>query len=183
MAALKPRKPKPTDDQIEAEALAKRDDPAAWETLPFVPASESPRPGWMLRNRHLELAAKFHVLSVLHRLGVEANLSLAQPDNVDIAIIGKAGLAITIDVKTVGEGTREWLVEPFSARKHHYVVVVEFSSRKGSAVAHPHAYVVASEALQKLVSRRKLKTISLDVLSGELAALEAWQLITSEQAA
>jgi len=31
--------------------------------------------------------------------------------------------------------------------------------------------------------KRKLKTISLDVLSGELAALEAWQLITSEQAA
>ena len=136
----------------------------------------------MLRSKHLELAAKFHVLSVLHRLGVEANLALGQPDNVDIAILGKPGLAITIDVKTV-EGSREWLVEQFSARKHHYVVVVEFASQKESVVSQPRAYVVASEALQKLISRKKLKAISFDVLSDELAALEAWQLITSEQAA
>lgn len=172
-----------TDDQIEADVLARLDDPSAWEALPFVPPSRSPRPDWMLRNKHLELAAKFHVLSVLHHLGVEANLSLAQPDSVDIAILGKAGLSITIDVKTVVEGSREWLVDQFSARKHHYVAVVAFSSQKGSVVAQPHTYVVASEALQKLVSRRNLKAIPLDVLRQDLAALEAWQLIVSAQAA
>jgi len=41
---MKSRKPRPTDDQIEAEVLAKRGDPSAWEPLPFVPASTSPRP-------------------------------------------------------------------------------------------------------------------------------------------
>ncbi|HEV7919945.1 MAG TPA: hypothetical protein VGR02_04045 [Thermoanaerobaculia bacterium] len=179
---MKSRKQKATDEQIEAEMLAKRGDPSAWKALPFVPASASPRPAWMLRSKHLELAAKFHVLSVLHRLDIEANLALGQPDNVDIAILGKAGLAITIDVKTI-EGSREWLVEPFSVRKHHYVVVVEFPPQKDTVVAQPRAYIVASETLRKLVVRKKLKAIPLDFLSDELAALEAWQLISAEQAA
>ncbi len=179
---MRSRKVKPTDDEIEAEVLAKRGDPSAWEVLPFVPASASPRPAWMLRNKHLELAAQFHVLSVLHRLGVEANLALAQPDSVDITVLGKAGQAITIDVKTV-KGTGKWFVDQFRARKHHYVVIVQFPSDGESAASQLQVYVIASEALQKYLSRRKLKAISLDVLASELAALEAWQLIVSEQAA
>jgi len=176
------RKPRFTDDQIEAEVLAKLDDSSAWEPLPFVPPSNSPRPAWMLRTKHLELAAKFHVLSVLHRLGIEANLVLAQPDNVDIAVLGKAGVAITIDVKTV-EGGREWIIDEFSARKHHFVIVVEFAPSTEPVSEHPRAYVVPSMALRKLVSRRKLTAISLDLLDEELAALEAWKLIATAQAA
>jgi hypothetical protein len=179
---MKNPKSKQTDDQIETEVLSKLNDSSAWEALPFVPPSSSPRPAWMLRSRHLELAAKFHVLSVLHRLGVEANLVLGQSDNVDIAVLGRAGMAITIDVKTL-ENTREWRVDQFSARKHHYVVVIVFARQNDSLVPQPQAYVVASEALRKLVSRRKLSAVSLDVLNDELAALEAWQLITAEQAA
>jgi hypothetical protein len=179
---MKPPRHKPTDDQIEADVLASLGSASAWEALPFVPASTSPRPAWMTRNKHIELAAKFHVLSILHRMGLEANLALGQPDSVDIAVLGKPGVAITIDVKAV-DGSREWRVEEFSARKHHFVVVVEFSSQSEDLFAQPHTYVVASEALQKLISRRKLKAVSLEMLGEELAALEAWQLIMSEQAA
>lgn len=173
------KKTRPTDDQIEAETLATRSDPSAWEVLPPVPPSSSPRPGWMLRSKHLELAAKFHVLSVLHRFGVEANLALAQPD-IDIAVLGAGGQTITIDVKTV-DGARDWLVDRFSARKHHYVVVVAFASRKTNA--QPRAFVIASEALRKFIARRKLTSVSLDTLANELSALEAWQIITAEEAA
>jgi hypothetical protein len=176
------KKARPTDDQIEAEVLAKRIDPAAWEVLPFVPASSSPRPAWMLRSKHLELAAKFLVLSALHRFGLEANLALAQPDNVDIAVLGHAGHAITVDVKVV-RGVREWVVDQFSARKHHYVVVVAFASETNGVVAQPDAYVIASEALHKFVVRRKLRSIPLDTFAQELTALEAWQRIVAEQAA
>jgi len=48
---MKSHKLNRTDDQIEAEVLAKRDDPSAWEKLPFVPPSGSLRPDWMLRNK------------------------------------------------------------------------------------------------------------------------------------
>ena len=179
---MKSRKRKPSDDRIEEETLTKRNDPAAWEALAFVPPSTSPRPAWMLRSKHLDLAAKFHVLSVLHRLGAEANLALSHPDGVDITILGKGGQAITIDVKTV-EGTGEWLVDRFSARKHHYVVVVEFTSRTADPSVAPNVYVVASEQLRRFLARRKLTAVSLEVLRVELAALEAWQQILSEQAA
>jgi hypothetical protein len=176
------KKSRPTDDQVEAEALVKRSDPSAWEVLPFVPPSSSQRPAWMLRSKHLELAAKFHVLSALHRYGVEANLALTQPDNVDITVLGHAGQAITIDVKVV-QGSREWIVNQFRARKHHYVVVVAFTSEAGGVVAQPDAYVMASEALHKFIVRRKLGRIPLDTFARELAALEGWQLIATEQAA
>jgi hypothetical protein len=32
-----------TDDEIEAEVLATRDDPTAWKPMAFVPPSRSPR--------------------------------------------------------------------------------------------------------------------------------------------
>jgi hypothetical protein len=176
------KKARPTDDQVEAEVLAKRGDPAAWEILPFVPASSSPRPSWMLRRKHLELAGKFHVLSALHRFGIEANLALAQPDNVDISVLGRAGSAITIDVKIV-QGAEEWVVDQFTARKHHYVVVVAFPVGANGVVAQPEAYVVASEVLHKFIVRRKLARVSLETLAKELAALEAWEVIAAEQAA
>ena len=179
---MKTRKSKLTDDQIEAEVLARRNDSSAWEVLPLVPASSSPRPAWMLRSKHLDLAAKFHVLSVLHRMGVEANLALGQPDNIDITVLGKAGQAVTIDVKTI-EGAGEWLVEPFSARRHHYVVIVEFGSRPEPSSSAPRVYVLASEELQKFLARRRLTTVSLDLLERSMGALEAWQLIVDTQAA
>jgi hypothetical protein len=179
---MKPRIEHLTDDQIEAEVLATRGDPSAWELLPPVPPSNSPRPAWMLRRKHLDLAAKFHVLSVLHRFGLEANLSLAQPDNVDITVLGRNGRTVTVDVKTV-DGSRDWLVDQFSTRKHHYVVIVAFSSEEADEIKTPSAYIVASEDLRKFLSRRRLTAISLEVLSQEFDALDAWQLIVSEQAA
>jgi hypothetical protein len=100
----------------------------------------------------------------------------------EAAEIGREGQAVTIDGKIV-EGAREWQVDEFSPCKHHYVVVVAFSMVKGNAVVAPRAYVFASQELRKFLSRRKLRTVSLDLLSRELAALEAWQLIISEQAA
>ena len=181
-AAMKSHKQTLTDDQIEAEVLATRGDPSAWESLAFVPPSTSPRPAWMMRHKHLEVAARFHVLSVLHRLGAEANLALAQTDNVDITMLGKSGHAITIDVKTL-QGTREWFVDQFSARKYHYLVFVEFARRTDDPAVAPRVYVVASEKLRKLLSRRKLTSVSLDLLNSELAAHEAWQIIMTEQAA
>ena len=45
------------------------------------------------------LASEFYVLSVLHRLGAEANLTLGNKKAVDIVIVHAAGDAVTVDVK------------------------------------------------------------------------------------
>jgi hypothetical protein len=51
------------------------------------------------------LAAEFHILSILHRLGAEATLS--NKKSVDIVLTRKAGDAVTIDVKGVS-GKYDW---------------------------------------------------------------------------
>src|SRR3954467_13504747 len=106
------RKRKLTDDEIEAEILADIGDPSAWDEPIYVPPSKSPRPAWVTLGRHLELSARLHVLSVLHRLGAEATLTNAHPDNVDVTVVQAPGRALTIDVKTL-IGTAKWFVQPF----------------------------------------------------------------------
>src|SRR5687768_5378317 len=66
-------------------------------------------PSLMKNGYNTNLAAEFHVLSVLHRLGVDANLTLGNKKSVDIAIIRGAGDAVTVDVKGLA-GTTGWPV-------------------------------------------------------------------------
>jgi hypothetical protein len=91
---------KVSETKIKFKLIADAENSDAWEAAITVPPSHAPRPEWYGRSRHLELAAKFYVLSVLRRLGAEANLTFAQPDNVDIAAVRQSGEAFTIDVKT-----------------------------------------------------------------------------------
>lgn len=155
---MKEEKQKQTDDEIEAEVLGKLRDASSWEVLPSVPPSSSPRPDWALREKRLQLASEFHVRSVLHFHGAEANLALSQPENVDVIVFNRSGAALTIDVKTL-TGSKEWVVDPFPVRKHHFVVFVDFTSpARGSEVA-PDVYVVASERLREFVGRKNLKHV------------------------
>src|SRR5687768_12980553 len=122
MGVMKSRGPqKLSEDEVNSLVVAQVDDPGAWEEAILVPPSRSPRPEWLTRSKHLDLAAKFYVLSVLHRLGAEANLALAQPFGVDIMVVQEPGHALTIDVKTLA-GTKEWLIDRFRAETHHYII-------------------------------------------------------------
>jgi len=49
------------------------------------------------------LAAEFHVLSMLHRLGATANLTLGNKKGVDIIVARGAGEAVTVEVKGVAQ--------------------------------------------------------------------------------
>jgi hypothetical protein len=167
------KKRKLTDDEIDALVVAEADDPAAWGEPVAVAPSKSPRPAWMSQSKHLDWAAKFFVVSVLHRMGVEATVSFSQSDNVDITVIQESGRVLTVDVKTLS-GPKEWTVAPFRARNHHYLVFVWYPPN-GKPSAQPTAYVVASERLQRLLTRKRVHVLSLDVLAKELSAQDAWQ--------
>lgn len=175
------RTPKRTDDEIEAEFLATRDDPSAWEVLPLVPPSRSPRPEWATREKHLQLAARFHVLSVLHFRGAEASLLATQPDDADIVLITQSGEALTIDVKTI---TRDgvWYVDRFTARKHHFVVFVDYSRIGQQPDRTPDVYVVRSETLRDFIERRHSRRIAIDELDAELRIRNAWQPVLTAAA-
>lgn len=176
------RKRKLTDDEIEAEVLADLQDPTAWEDPIYVPPSRSPRPAWVVLGRHLELSARFHVLSVLHRLGAEANLTSSRPNNVDITIVQAPGRALTIDVKTL-VGTTKWLVEPFSARKHHYVAFVLFSRKAAENPSLvPEVVVFPSLGLKAAVENEQSATLNIQALSRALGLGNPWQQLIAEAA-
>jgi len=176
------RKRKYSDDEIEAQTLERLNDPDAWEAPVYVPPLAVERPSWMTVGRHLELAAKFYVASVLHRLGADANLTLAQPDGVDITVVLSSGQALTIDVKTLA-GTKNWPVEHLAARTHHYIAFVVFQRSIRDLETPPRVHLVPSTALNAFLSRRKTDVIAVDSLIKDLKLPNTWDQLLNEPAA
>ncbi len=171
-----------SEAEIKVKLLEDSENPDAWEAPIAVPPSTASRPEWYGRTKHLELAAKFYVLSVLHRLGAEANLTYAQPDNVDIAAVRQSGEAFTIDVKTL-TGTSHWPVEGLKARKHHFVVFVCYQREWRDPQVVPDVYIWASERLKAFIAREKSTTVSLEDLASKLDPTSAWKQFASQPAA
>src|SRR4051794_16490053 len=169
------RKRKLPDDEIEAEVVADLDDPSAWDEPIFVPPSKSPLPEWVTLGRHLELSARFHVLSILHRLGAGASLANAYPENVDNTVVQAPGPAVTIDVKTL-IGTAKWRVQPFSGRKHHYVAFVCYARKAmNDPSSAPDVLIFPSAALKAFVDRQTSPTLNVQSLATELGISDSWQ--------
>src|SRR2546423_14229858 len=127
-----------TDKEIDDLVSEDVNDPSAWGDPIVVGASKGPRR--MQRARHMELASKFYVLSVLHRLGADATLTFTQSDNVDITIVQESGNALTVDVKTL-TGPMEWPVGDFRARAGHFVTFVWYPTA-GHPNTPPSVYIV-----------------------------------------
>jgi hypothetical protein len=173
---------KTSEKSLKRQLIEDASNPNAWEDPIGVPASRQPRPEWYGRAAHLELAAKFYVLSVLHRLGAEANLTFAQPDNVDITVVKRSGEAFTIDVKTL-TGSARWPVEQFRARKQHFLVFIFFKREWRNPQVVPDIYIWPSEGLQKIIAGYNEPTISLKDLASKLDSTSAWHDFTVQPAA
>lgn len=135
----------------------------------------------MKQAKHLELASKFYVLSVLHRLGADAALTFSQSDNVDITVVIESGNVLTVDVKTL-TGPPEWPVSAFRARTGHFVAFVRYPNADDPNVP-PEVYIVASDQLQRFVADQAGDTISLARLDEAVQAREAWQRLAAPTAA
>jgi hypothetical protein len=168
-----------SDEQMNELVIRDVNDPSAWGD-PIV-AGPSRGPRRIKHAKHLELASKFHVLSVLHRLGADATLTYSQSDNVDITIVLESGHALTLDVKTL-TGPREWAISDFRARAGHFLAFVWYP-----AASHPNAppdvYIVGSEQLSRFLTNHKEATVSLDLLEEKVHAREAWDRLAVSPAA
>jgi hypothetical protein len=162
-----------TEKEIDDIVISQADDPAAWEEEAHV----QPR-RWRVNPTRLELAAKFFVLSALHRLGAEATLTHGEREDVDIAIITESGKATTVDVKTLTGGWR-WRVEDIHARKDHYVVFVCFTSEIRNPHVSPEVFVWPSQDLQSALAGRHESEIRIDDLGMKLQAREAWHRLVA----
>ena len=168
-----------TDEQMNELVVADVNDPSAWGEPIVVGPSKGPRR--IRRAKHLELASKFYILSVLHRLGADATLTFSQTDNVDITVVLESGSALTVDIKTL-TGPMEWRVEDFSARANHLVAFVWYPDSIEPNVP-PAVYIATSEQLRSFIAKHKSATISLTRLDDEIQARNAWQRLAVPAAA
>lgn len=111
------------------------------------------------------LASEFYVLSVLHRLGATALLTLGHHKAVDIAVVRSAGRVKTIDVK--GAATRDWFIDSLTEfRRNHWIVFVAYRYKITKLRFQPEVYIVPSEDVPRLTytSPKGTKVIRLSSL-------------------
>lgn len=126
------------------------------------------------------LAAEFYVLSMLHRLGADANLTLGNKKSVDIAVIQAEGNAVTIDVKGL-EGKTGWPIDnigPGNAK--HFIAFVCFQGKIADPSTAPLVWVIPSLKVAALAYHapggRKLMRVSTLRASGTTYQ-DAWQTV------
>ena len=126
------------------------------------------------------LAAEFYALSMLHRLGADANLTLGNKKSVDIAVIRGKGDSVTIDVKGLA-GKTGWPIDnlgPGNAK--HFIVFVCFQGKISDPQTAPQVWVipslkVASLAYQAPGGRRLMRVSALREHGNEYK--DAWHSV------
>jgi hypothetical protein len=126
------------------------------------------------------LAAEFHVLSILHRLGASASLTLGNKKSVDIAVITGLGKTVTIDVKGLA-GTTSWPVDNVKSKNpNHFLAFVCFNKRIQDPAATPDVWVVPVARLEGLtyVSPKGRRVVTRSALRNDGAKFkDAWHHI------
>jgi len=97
------------------------------------------------------LASEFYVLSMLHRFGWDASLTLGNKKSVDIIVVSESGDVVTIDVKGLA-GTTSWPVDNVKKLDdNHFLVFVSFLGKIHDHTILPEVYIVPSKSLPPLV--------------------------------
>lgn len=134
------------------------------------------------------LASEFHVISLLHRFGLEANLTLGNKKAVDIVVVREAGDAATVDVKAVA-GKVGWLVGNAggSPRANHFVVLVTYDGKLKDLRSVPRVWVFPHAEFLDLVKNAKPPSTMKYVSRSQVTKLpdreNAWHLISGAPAA
>lgn len=93
------------------------------------------------------LASEFYVLSVLHRLGLDAALSLGNKKSVDVTVIRDEGDAVTIDVKASATKA-DWILGKHKPPKYptrHFLALVGYEGTISNPATQPRVWVVPYE--------------------------------------
>jgi hypothetical protein len=118
------------------------------------------------QSYNTNLASEFYVLSALHRLGLDAVLTLGNKKSVDLSVVRDAGDSVTVDVKGLA-GKTGWPVDNATAvTPNHFLVFVCYCGKIEDIWALPEVWVIPSTKLmdfvynapggRKLVQRAKL---------------------------
>lgn len=129
------------------------------------------------------LAAEYHVLSVLHRKGVEAYLTIGNKKTVDIVVRREDGSTLSLDVKGLA-GKSNWPIDNLRPSAHHYLVFVSFLDAITNEHVVPEVYIVPSlDIVAKKLDYRNPKRSRRGVQIGSLRKTRAdyqdnWRVFT-----
>lgn len=134
-----------------------------------------------MKGYNTNLAAEFYVLSMLHRLGFDASLTLGNKKSVDIVVVRETGTVVTVDVKGLA-GKTSWPVDNVKKKaKGHFLVFVSFLGKITDHSVAPEVYVVPSGRLAPLVyhspnGKRRVVNLSKMRKAGKRFR-DAWDLL------
>ncbi len=135
-----------------------------------------------MSNYNTNLASEFHVLSILHRLGFDAVLTLGNKKMVDIVVTNKKGGFTTIDVKGMAK-KYDWPAD--NIRRHaeggHFVVLVSYEGRIEDPTFMPAVWIIPQEKSDNFIKQyRTRRNISRSfILKNGESFLNAWDLIAT----
>lgn len=135
------------------------------------------------KSYNTNLASEFYVLSALHRLGLDAMLTLGNKKSVDLAVVREAGDSITVDVKGLA-GKTSWPVDNLKqAKERHFIVFVCFKGLIEDVSVPPEVWVIPRNKLDPFVYHapggRQVVPRSKLINEGEKYR-DAWKLIAGE---
>ena len=127
------------------------------------------------------LASEFHVLSILHRLGIDAVLTLGNKKMVDIVVTTDKGTVMTIDVKGIAK-KYDWPADNIKESRSgkHFVVLVSYEGRIEEPDFTPNVWVIPQKKINSFLKHYKTRkniSRSLIIKKGD-RYLNAWKLLT-----
>lgn len=124
--------------------------------------------------------AEFYVLSMLHRRGPEASLTLGNKKSVDIAVVRGAGRTVTIDVKGVAK-CWDWPADNVRLPEHnrHFLALVSFEGKIRESATPPRVWVIPARKVPPFLRKYRTRTvISRAAVEAHGADFrEAWHLL------
>lgn len=130
-------------------------------------------------NTHL--AAEFYVLSMLHRLGADATLTLGNKKAVDIVVTRGPGRTVTVDVKGVA-GRFDWPADNINPRApgHHVYALLSFEGRISYPKQVPEVWIVPAAKIKQFMRRYSNRVVvSRAEIKGKGEEYRgAWEYIT-----
>ena len=108
------------------------------------------------KTENTNLASEFYVISMLHRIGLNPILTIANKKFIDIILLTKDKV-VTIDVKGL-IGKTSWLLgkkRPSTKNNLHYYILVTYLNRIADPLYLPECFILPSKEIGKYTHKSK----------------------------
>ncbi len=127
------------------------------------------------------LAAEFYVLSMLHRLGADAALTLGNKKAVDIIVANENRTITTVEVKGLAKAY-DWPADNIHSFKdaNHFYALVSFEGKIADPLFAPSVWIIPSEKLSPFIKNYETRVVisRAKVKADGQQFLHSWSLIT-----